>query len=211
MIDPRLIKKAEQLYKDAFIPPEQVAAMAAGVPAMDPAAAMGGVPAGPGGMPPPPGSAPPMDPAMMAAMGGGGMPMDPAMMAAMGGGGGMPMDPSMMDPSMMAPPEGDLLPPEIKEAIKDAVREAISEGKDGGKKEEGAEEGIDERIAALEDIVGQLVQQIQEMGGTPAVGGGGADPSAGGMIPQEYLTPGGVEPPINPDMIPGLAPGIPGM
>jgi hypothetical protein len=137
LVNSLLLNQAKQklkMMKKAFVP--------AGDPAM-----MGG-----GGMPPPP--PPPMDPAMM---GGGGMPpIDPAMLAAMGGGGGggmPPIDPAMLaalggggmppiDPAMLAAMGGGMPPPpppppaeggggggqvnqDLVNAIVDGVKEAL--------------------------------------------------------------------------------------
>lgn len=98
---------------------------AGGAPPMDPAmmAAMGG-----GGAPPMDpsmmGGAPPMDPAMM----GGAPPMDPAMM-----GGAPPMDPAAMGAAPPAPPAPSAAPSEeIKALIQAEIQKAMSGGGSSG-------------------------------------------------------------------------------
>jgi len=122
----------------------------------------------PGGAPP----APPMDPAMMAA-GGGGMPMDPSMM------GGMPMDPSAVGagPAVgLPPPAAAPVPPAAVpsggagdpayDMIVNAVRQVVQEmgiGGGGGGDDKGGSKGgkdMEGRVAAIEGALAQVLEQL---------------------------------------------------
>ena len=145
MPDDKYNELLKMLHKEAFVPGGEI-----GQPPVDPATGMpidpammeqmmGG--AGGGGMPP----GMPMDPSMMGAP-----PMDPAM-------GGMPpgMPPGMpMDPSMMgAPPPGPEAPAEEAPAGSGAPATADDLAV------------LEERITGLEDMIEDLVDTIDALGG----------------------------------------------
>ena len=125
-INPELLGLAKQNLKKAFV--------AAGDPAMDPAAAAGG--------------APPMDP--MAA--GGAPPMDP-----MAAGGAPPMDPAMMDPMAQ-------LQPTIDQSVQAALAAQGGGAAGGGggapKAKKFDPEEIDRRLFAIDTNLAKIADAL---------------------------------------------------
>lgn len=143
-----LLEKLASVDKKAFVPGEQV-----GQPQVDPMT----------GMPIDPATGMPIDPAT-------GMPIDPAMMEQMmAGGGAMPPGAMPPDPSMGGMPPGAMptdpsmggMPPEVP---------APSEG-GGSETGTGAPATVDdlaileERVSGLEDVIEDLVDTIEALGG----------------------------------------------
>lgn len=200
-----LLEKFSAIKKEAFVPGEQVGAAAGGMPPIDPATGipidpMTGMPIDPammggaGGMPPMP-----MDPSMMGGGGGGAMPpgADPAAM------GGMPMDPAAMGGMPpVDPATGMPMDPAMMGGMPPEAAPAPAEGGEAGT---GAPATVDElavieeRITGLEDIIEDLVDTIEALGGkklsdAKVESAAAPDDAAGAEVPAQPGLPGPLAP-----------------